>query len=65
MIFASDLVRTLIYSRKSFRAPIEDESIQLIETLDGKEISFISHKTISLLKIATALTFHPSYNKNY
>lgn len=50
MIFASDLDQTLIYSRKSFRAPIEDESIQLIETLDGKEISFISHKTISLLK---------------
>ncbi len=66
MIFASDLDQTLIYSRKSFRAPIEDESIQLIETLDGKEISFISHKTISLLKkITTALTFHPSYNKNY
>ena len=50
MIFASDLDQTLIYSRKSFRAHIEDESIQLIETLDGKEISFISHKTISLLK---------------
>lgn len=50
MIFASDLDQTLIYSRKSFRAPIEDESIQLIETIDGKEISFISHKTILLLK---------------
>ncbi|EOO13916.1 HAD family hydrolase [Bacillus cereus] len=50
MIFASDLDQTLIYSRKSFRAHIEDASIQLIETLDGKEISFISYKTISLLK---------------
>ncbi|WP_459501680.1 HAD family hydrolase [Bacillus sp. C1] len=50
MIFASDLDQTLIYSRKAFRAHIEDEQIQLIETLDGKEISFITHKTIFLLK---------------
>ncbi|MFJ8529498.1 HAD family hydrolase [Bacillus sp. NPDC094106] len=50
MIFASDLDQTLIYSRKSFRANIEDEHIQLIETLDGKEISFITHKAISLLQ---------------
>lgn len=50
MIFASDLDQTLIYSRKAFRTSIEDEHIQLIETLDGKEISFITHKTISLLK---------------
>ena len=49
MIFASDLDQTLIYSRKSFRAHIEDNSIQLIETLDGKEISFITYKTITLL----------------
>ncbi|KFN01022.1 haloacid dehalogenase [Bacillus clarus] len=50
MIFASDFDQTLIYSRKSFRTAIEEEHIQLIETLDGKEISFISYKTISLLK---------------
>ncbi|KEK25199.1 HAD family hydrolase [Bacillus gaemokensis] len=50
MIFASDLDQTLIYSRKSFRTIIEDEDIQLIETLDGKEISFMTHKAISLLQ---------------
>ncbi|MBO1623717.1 HAD family hydrolase [Bacillus arachidis] len=50
MIFASDLDQTLIYSRKSFRASIDDEHIQLIETLDNKEISFMTHTAISLLK---------------
>lgn len=50
MIFASDLDQTLIYSRKSFRMQIEDKHIQLVETLDGKEISFTTHKTISLLQ---------------
>ncbi|HFU7059017.1 TPA: HAD family hydrolase [Bacillus cereus] len=50
MIFASDLDQTLIYSRKSFHTNIEEEQIRLVETLDGKEVSFITHKAISLLQ---------------
>ncbi|PLR98737.1 HAD family hydrolase [Bacillus sp. T33-2] len=52
MIFASDLDQTLIYSRKSFRldAGEAQPEITLIETLDGREISFMSNKAIALLK---------------
>ncbi|WP_347552549.1 HAD family hydrolase [Pseudalkalibacillus hwajinpoensis] len=47
--FASDLDRTLIYSRKM----IEQYSAldyELIETLEGKEISYISNRTKNLLQ---------------
>ncbi|MGD6818563.1 HAD hydrolase family protein [Metabacillus sp. 113a] len=50
MLFASDLDQTLIYSRRSFRHEAAEEDIRLIEVLDGKEISFMTHKAISLLK---------------
>ncbi|MEM5016380.1 HAD family hydrolase [Metabacillus indicus] len=60
MIFASDLDQTLIYSRRSFREPVGEEDIQLIETLDGQEISFMTKKAISMLKeIAGQMTFVP------
>lgn len=55
MIFASDLDQTLIYSRKSFREPAAEEEIELIETLDGKEISFMTKRAIQLLKEAAQL----------
>lgn len=60
MIFASDLDQTIIYSRKSFRTPIEESEIQLVEMLEGKEISFMTIRAISLLKqIHNQVTFIP------
>ncbi|TKD68266.1 HAD family hydrolase [Pseudalkalibacillus hwajinpoensis] len=46
--FASDLDRTLIYSNKLMKQ-FSEEDFQLIETLEGKEISYISNKTKGLL----------------
>ncbi|MCM3597406.1 haloacid dehalogenase [Metabacillus idriensis] len=60
MIFASDLDQTLIYSRRSFREPVSESDIRLIEMLDGQEISFMTKKAISMLKeIAEQMTFVP------
>ncbi|MBS2967438.1 haloacid dehalogenase [Metabacillus sp. KIGAM252] len=60
MIFASDLDQTLIYSRRSFRHDPAEEDIRLIETLDGKEISFMTHRAIELLKqVAERAMFVP------
>ncbi|MFY4775275.1 HAD family hydrolase [Metabacillus sp. RGM 3146] len=60
MLFASDLDQTLIYSRKSFRGEIAETDIQLIETLEGKEISFMTNKAINLLKeVAASFVFVP------
>ncbi len=47
--FASDLDRTLIYSSKMMNQ-FGAEEFQLIETLEGKEISYISNKTKNLLQ---------------
>ncbi|RBW70992.1 helix-turn-helix domain-containing protein [Bacillus taeanensis] len=61
MIFASDLDRTLIYSKKSMALP-NDQSVKyrLVETLDGKEISYMSEEAISLLSdLNKELTFIP------
>lgn len=52
ILFGSDLDRTLIYS-KVFTDPLEEKSqdeIQLIETLEGREISFMTKKAMKLLK---------------
>lgn len=60
MLFASDLDQTLIYSRKSFRSEMAETDIQLIERLEGKEISFMTKKAISLLKeVAASFAFVP------
>ncbi|MTH55198.1 HAD hydrolase family protein [Bacillus mangrovi] len=56
MLFASDLDQTLIYSRKSFRSEPAEEAIRLIETLEGREISFMTRKGIDLLKQAAEET---------
>lgn len=50
MIFASDLDRTLIYSKKAFGCLEDNLQVRLIETLDGQEISFMTEKAISKLK---------------
>jgi hydroxymethylpyrimidine pyrophosphatase-like HAD family hydrolase len=52
MIFASDLDRTLIYSKKSMALP-SDQSVKyrLVETLDDKEISYMSETAINLLTL--------------
>ena len=61
MIFASDLDRTLIYSKRSFllgndRLP----PVRLIETIGEKEISFMTEKAISILEqLVWQLTFVP------
>lgn len=48
MIFASDLDRTLIYSRKLIED--NDNEIILVERHDGKEISFMRKKALQMLK---------------
>ncbi|MED4731875.1 HAD family hydrolase [Aneurinibacillus migulanus] len=50
MIYASDLDQTLIYSRNSMGEGVVNEDLQLIETLNSKEISFMTHNAISILK---------------
>ncbi|KAA6449462.1 HAD family hydrolase [Bacillus swezeyi] len=58
--FASDLDRTLIYSKKMIDAYGGEAGYQLIETLDGREISFISEKTReNLRKIHEEILFIP------
>lgn len=61
MIFASDLDRTLIYSKKAFfLAPNEKVDVQLIETLDGKAISYMTKQAIKQLQLlAEQMTFVP------
>jgi hydroxymethylpyrimidine pyrophosphatase-like HAD family hydrolase len=48
--FASDLDRTLIFSKRMLEAYGSDGNDELIELLDGKPISYISSKTKSILK---------------
>ncbi|TMU87100.1 hydrolase (had superfamily) [Bacillus sp. BHET2] len=48
--FASDLDRTLIFSKRMLEAYGSDGNHELIERLDGKPISYISSKTKSILK---------------
>ena len=52
MLFASDLDRTLIYSRniEGFDKA-KKEDIRLVEILDGREISYMSCRAIELLQI--------------
>ncbi|MFN2746532.1 HAD family hydrolase [Bacillus sp. z60-18] len=58
--FASDLDRTLIYSKKMIEAYGAETDYQLIETLEGKEISYISEKTKeNLRKICENMLFIP------
>lgn len=61
MIFASDLDRTLIYSKRAFLLePDERPALRLIETLDGKDISYMTVKAIALLQeLSETLTFIP------
>ncbi|MEC1289194.1 HAD family hydrolase [Bacillus mojavensis] len=40
--FASDLDRTLIYSRRMIGTPDKEAGIELVETLNGRELSYIS-----------------------
>jgi hydroxymethylpyrimidine pyrophosphatase-like HAD family hydrolase len=59
-LFASDLDQTLIYSRRAFRSEVIEEKIQLIESVDGREISFMTLRAIELLKeISAMVTFIP------
>ncbi len=51
MMFASDLDRTLIYSQKMIDASEEQPGeIRVAETKDGEVITYITEKTINLLK---------------
>ncbi|WP_407271250.1 HAD family hydrolase [Radiobacillus sp. PE A8.2] len=51
--FASDLDRTLIYSQRMINSFPFDKDFHLIETLDGREISFISSDTKENIKRIT------------
>lgn len=59
MIFATDLDRTLIYSHK-FLNGIKEEDILLVESLEGKEISFMSRQAVKQLnKLKKFVTIVP------
>ncbi|MBM7702487.1 HAD family hydrolase [Metabacillus iocasae] len=47
--FASDLDRTLIYSRRLITEEIDEASIELVETLNGREVSYMTKKAITQL----------------
>ncbi|MGG3940823.1 HAD family hydrolase [Peribacillus psychrosaccharolyticus] len=62
MIFASDLDQTMIYSKRAFRLKegTTEPSIRLIETYEGREISFMTSAAIELLKeVHEKMTFLP------
>lgn len=50
MIFASDLDRTLIYTKKHFEN-IDINKIRLVEIYNGKEIAFMTNDAVKELKI--------------
>ena len=50
MIFATDLDRTMIYSKR-FLEKINSKDVTLVETLDGKEISYMSKQAIKKLEL--------------
>ena len=46
MLFATDLDRTIIYSNKF----VENyQTVSCVEHLDGREISYMSHRALELL----------------
>ncbi|MBS4536932.1 hypothetical protein GOQ27_00570 [Clostridium sp. D2Q-11] len=58
MLFASDLDRTLIYSKKFISQ--KDERIRLVETKNSKEISYMLKSSVEMLKeLSTKLLFVP------
>lgn len=58
--FASDLDRTLIYSTKMLNTHQTNSPCELIETVDGRQISYISLKTkASLSKLNREMYFIP------
>ncbi|WP_110113444.1 HAD family hydrolase [Bacillus sp. CGMCC 1.16541] len=58
--FASDLDRTLIYSRRLISEEINEADIELVETLDGREISYMTKKAIrQLTKLTENAMFIP------
>ncbi|WP_102348976.1 HAD family hydrolase [Bacillus sp. Marseille-P3661] len=58
--FASDLDRTLIYSSHMIDTYGTNEGYELIETYNGKEVSYISTATkIALMKLTDELLFIP------
>lgn len=59
MIFASDLDRTLIFSNR-FRETAPEDSIELVEVNKGREISYVSDQSVSILKkLSSTLEFIP------
>lgn len=60
MIFASDLDRTLIYSKKSMGEDITEEDLVPVEIYNDRYISYMSKQALSLLHEITRLsTFIP------
>ncbi|GGD87201.1 hydrolase [Paenibacillus nasutitermitis] len=50
MIYASDLDQTLIYSTRSMGAPLDSHDILPAESVNGKIVSYMSRRTLSLLQ---------------
>ncbi|WP_059283363.1 HAD family hydrolase [Bacillus coahuilensis] len=50
ILFASDLDRTLIYSKRMLELYPSSASVRLIESLNGKDISYMTEKAIERLK---------------
>jgi len=58
MIFASDLDRTLIYSTKFI--DLTQKGIKLVESKEGREITYMTEKTLQLLKsVSNEILFIP------
>ena len=61
MIFASDLDGTLIFSKRLFIGVTDDANISLVEKKLDKEISYMTQKSIEILKsITSSINFIPA-----
>ena len=52
MMFATDLDRTIVYSRKALEdlGPALDDKLRAVERLDERELSFMTHKAYKILE---------------
>jgi hydroxymethylpyrimidine pyrophosphatase-like HAD family hydrolase len=65
MMFASDLDGTLIYSNRRFGKESLNVSVRNIEVYNGREISFMTEKAISLLReLSDKMMFVPVTTRN-
>lgn len=60
ILFASDLDRTLIYSKNSRGQEVREQDLSAVEWVDGKPTAFMTNKSLQLFQhIASSITFLP------